>query len=228
MDNIYDNNEYSKAMKAILMEIGEDTVKDYGEMALDAFLDDNMLKNIPVIGTLINLGKCGMTIKNLQFAKNYYVFIQEIRNKEISKEKLDKHIEELKNNPKRMRKEMETLLIYLEQYKEIEKIKYMANIYYAFLRSGLKGIKWDQALIFFEILDRLLLCDIEDLKKIKRKGAKPGVFNDHSGLLRLSALGLLQYFNGKEEKYGHNKSGIANVTSQGEIFYRVITSGKCC
>lgn len=29
MDNIYDNNEYSKAMKAILMEIGEDTVKDY-------------------------------------------------------------------------------------------------------------------------------------------------------------------------------------------------------
>ena len=56
MDNIYDNNEYSKAMKAILMEIGEDTVKDYGEMALDAFLDDNMLKNIPVIGTLINLG----------------------------------------------------------------------------------------------------------------------------------------------------------------------------
>ena len=120
MDNIYDN-EYSKAMKAILMEIGEDTGKDYREMAFDAILDDNMLKNIPVIGTLINLAKWGMTIKNLQFAKNYYVFIQEIRNKEISKEKLDKHIEELKNNPKRMRKEMETLLIYLEQYKEIKK-----------------------------------------------------------------------------------------------------------
>ena len=95
----------------------------------DAFLDDNMLKNIPVIGTLINLGKCGMTIKNLQFAKNYYIFIQEIRNKEISKEKLDKHIEELKNNPKRMRKEMETLLIYLEQYKEIEKL----NIWQIFI-----------------------------------------------------------------------------------------------
>ena len=79
---------------------------------------------------------------------------------------------------------------------------------------------------FFEILDRLLPSDIDDLKKMVIYGAEAEKFNDHSGLLRLSALGLVQYFNGKEEKYGHNKTGVAKLTVQGKAFYRVITAAK--
>ena len=221
-----ENNEHYKSMCNNLLGIGVDIFKDYGEMALDFFTDDNIIKNIPIISTFINLGKCGITIRTLQFARNYCSFIEKVRNGEIPKEQLEKHINELNTNPKQMQKEIETLLIYLEQYKEINQIEYMANIYRAFLLPDIGGIDWDEVVIFFELLSRLLPRDIEDLNKIALHGARASEFNDHSGLLRLSSLGLVQYFNGKEEKYGHNKSGVAKLTGQGKLFYRVITYAK--
>ena len=125
-----------------------------------------------------------------------------------------------------IKRELETLIIYLKQYKSVDKIQYMVNIYCAFLSCSIGRIQWNQVLIFFEILDRLLPSDIDDLKKMVIYGAEAEKFNDHSGLLRLSALGLVQYFNGKEEKYGHNKTGVAKLTVQGKAFYRVITAAK--
>lgn len=220
------DNAHYELMKNGLLGSGIDMAKEYAEIALDSLLNEGILKEIPIVGTIFNLGKCGLTIKNLQFTRNYLTFLQEIRNNEKTVMELEKHIEELNNNPKQMEKEMETLLIYLEQYKSVDKIKYMANIYRAFLSPDILKIDWEETLIFFELLDRLLPCDIEDLKKMKTYGARATEFIDHSGLLRLSALGLLQYFNGKEEKYGHNKIGLARMTAQGKTFYSVITAEK--
>lgn len=53
----------------------------------------------------------------------------------------------------------------MEQYKSVEKIQYMVNIYRVFLSYSIGRIQWNQVL-FFEILDRLLPSDIDDLKKI--------------------------------------------------------------
>lgn len=226
MNNRDNDNAHYESMKNGLLGSGIDMAKEYAEIALDSLLNEGILKEIPIVGTIFNLGKCGLTIKNLQFTRNYLTFLQEIRNNEKTVMELEKHIEELNNNPKQMEKELETLLIYLEQYKSVDKIKYMANIYRAFLSPDILKIDWEETLIFFELLDRLLPSDIEDLEKMMTYGARTTEFNDHSGLLRLSALGLLQYFNGKEEKYGHNKIGLARITAEGKAFYRVITDAK--
>lgn len=222
MNNRDNDNAHYESMKNGLLGSGIDMAKEYAEIALDSLLNEGILKEIPIVGTIFNLGKCGLTIKNLQFTRNYLTFLQEVRNNEKTVMELEKHIEELNNNPK----QMETLLIYLEEYKSVDKIKYMANIYRAFLSPNILKVNWEETLIFFELLDRLLPSDIEDLKKMMTYGARATEFNDHSGLLRLSALGLLQYFNGKEEKYEHNKIGLARITAQGKAFYRVITDAK--
>ena len=222
MNNRDNDNAHYESMKNGLLGSGIDMAKEYAEIALDSLLNEGILKEIPIVGTIFNLGKCGLTIKNLQFTRNYLIFLQEVRNNEKTVMELEKHIEELNNNPK----QMETLLIYLEEYKSVDKIKYMANIYRAFLSPNILKVNWEETLIFFELLDRLLPSDIEDLKKMMTYGARATEFNDHSGLLRLSALGLLQYFNGKEEKYEHNKIGLARITAQGKAFYRVITDAK--
>lgn len=226
MVNRNDDNKCYEPMKNDLLGIGIDAFTDYGDMALNYFLDETIIGNIPIIGTFVKAVKIGLSIKNLRFAKNYCTFIQKIRNNEKTQKDLEQHVNILNNNPKQMKRELETLIIYLEQYKSVDKIQYMANIYRAFLSCSIGGIQWNQALIFFEILDRLLPSDIDDLKKMVIYGAEAEKFNDHSGLLRLSALGLVQYFNGKEEKYGHNKTGVAKLTVQGKAFYRVITAAK--
>lgn len=208
------------------LETSVDLSVDYAETALDYFCDTELIKNVPIIGTLIGLGKLAFSINTCNMLRNYCTFLAKVKEKNISVEALEKHKRELENNPKQMQRELEILLVYLDKYKESEKAKYMGNIYLAFLNNSPFGINWDQATIFFEILDRILISDIEDLKKMMHEGAHSKNFNDHSGLLRLSALGLIQYFNGVEETFGHNKTGLAKITSQGKLFYRVITTAK--
>ena len=224
MNIINTGDQYYDSIISGLLETAVDTSIDYGEVALDYFLDDKIIKDIPIIGTLANLGKCIISIKNLQFAKNYYTFIRLIRNNKKTVEELEKHIKCLNNNPKQMKKEIDTLLIYLEEYKNSDKIQYMSNIYRAFLSPEILAIDWNQTLIYFEILGRLLPDDIETLKRIAVYGAQAREFSDHSGVLRLFALGLVQYFNGKEVNCGHNKYRIAKLTMEGKRFYRTITT----
>ncbi len=100
----------------------------------------------------------------------------------------------------------------------------MANIYRCYLNNSVDGIDWNTAVVFFEILDRILLQDLWDLEKVVKNGAGKDNFNDHAGLLRLSACGLLQYSNG--EGYVDDKVKLARLTSQGKLFYRVIKNGK--
>lgn len=218
-------NQLIEPMIQHLTDNSIDLAQDYIEMGLDSFIDSNLLKDIPIVGTAFKLGKTVLTFRNLIMTRNYYIFISDLRKDQKMDEKLQRHICELKKDPKKMQKEIEMLLIYFERYKEVEKAQYMANIYRGFLNTSVTGIDWDTATVFFEILDRILLQDIRDLERVFRKGTSKEEFNDHSGLLRLSALGLLQYFNGIEEEYGHSKRGLAKVTNEGKRFYRIIKTG---
>ena len=207
---------------------GIDLVQDYTEIALDSFLDQGLLKDVPVIGTALKLGQSVLSVRNLIMARNYYIFISDLRKEKKTDAELQRHIREFENKPKKIQKELELLLIYMDRYKEEEKAQYMANIYRAYLNNSVAGINWETAAAFFEILDRILLQDIRDLETVVKKGANKENFSDHSSLLRLSSLGVLQYFNGKEEKYGYNKKGLAKITSHVKLFYRVIKTGKGC
>lgn len=179
---------------------GIDLMQDYLEIGLDGFLSPNLLKDIPLVGTALKLGQIALTVRNLIMTRNYYVFISDLRKDRKTDIELKKHIQVLNNNPKQLQKELEILLVYLEQYKEVEKAQYMANVYRAYLNCSVGGIEWETAVAFFEILDRILPQDIRSLEQVFMKGVNKEEVNDHSSLLRLSALGLLQYFDGKEEK----------------------------
>lgn len=223
-------NELIEPMIEHLTDDVIDLTQDYAEMALDMFLQPGMLQDVPVVGTALKLGRSILSIKDLIAARNYYIFISEMRKAAQVDGSLQKRIEEHlsvgESDPEKREKEIEWLLLYIERYKEQEKAKYMANIYRAYLNNSVSGIDWETATTFFEILDRLLLQDIRDFKEVFTEGKSAQVFSNHSGLLRLSALGLMQYFNGKEEPYGHNKSGLVKVTMQGKVFYKVIKCGK--
>lgn len=215
-------NQLTEPMIKQLTDNSIDLSQDYTELALDSFLNPGLLKDVPLVGTAIKLGKSALTVRNIIMARNYYIFISELRKDKITDEQLQKHLQELQKDSKKLNKEIGMLLIYIEQYKEEEKARYMANIYRAFLVNNIYGINWDTAVVFFELLNRILPQDISVLETVCTKGASADLFSDHSGLLRLSSLGLLQYFNGKEEKYGHNKIGLAKITVQGKLFYRII------
>src|SRR5262245_61944564 len=56
----------------------KDIAVDLSEIGLDSLLEDGLLKDIPVFGSLVKLYKTGQTIRDALFAKKLLLFLQGI------------------------------------------------------------------------------------------------------------------------------------------------------
>ncbi len=77
-----DENHEKDALGASLIKTIYDPhltkiIQDYGELAIDALIQDDLLKEIPVIGTAVRLTKMGIAIRDRNFLKKILRFIQE-------------------------------------------------------------------------------------------------------------------------------------------------------
>jgi hypothetical protein len=135
-----------------LAEIGSDTA----ELIFDSFLDNGVLKDIPIFGTLYKLGKAGIGIRDRYFMKKVLKFLFEIKN--VTLEDRQKFIDDLEKST--AQKAGETLLILIDRIDNIEKTSILSNL----LRSKV------QEKISIEKFLRLAITTekafIADLKKL--------------------------------------------------------------
>ena len=54
-------------------------VGDIGEVLLDTVLDDGVLKDIPILGALVGVGKCIKNVYDIRFAKKLIAFLYPIK-----------------------------------------------------------------------------------------------------------------------------------------------------
>jgi len=73
-------------------------VTEYGELALDSIIDDGVLRDFPVVGTVIGLMKFGSSINQHFTAKKLYKFLFEL--KDISQKQRNEKINEINNSKK--------------------------------------------------------------------------------------------------------------------------------
>ena len=228
------NEEYKGELitsfnKAIFENI-RDLGVDYSELGLDALTESEILKEVPFLSTVLRLGSIGISIRDRIFMKNVLIFIEQLNNGTLSEEEKEKHRKKLEHNPKHAKKELEVILIYLEKINHAEKSKMLSNIYIAYIREE---INFDRMVAFVEILDSLLLYDMTELKKIYEcYSYGENDYPDHAQLSRLSSLGLVQYFNGMTAVLstnaisGKQKVARARISSEGKVFYSIITQGR--
>lgn len=65
-------NQLIEPMVEHLIGNGIDLAEDYTEIALDSFLNSDLLKDVPLVGTALKLGQSVLTVRNLIMARNYY------------------------------------------------------------------------------------------------------------------------------------------------------------
>ena len=63
----------SDEMKENLLAVGQ----DFGEIAIDAFMNDGIWKDIPVISTAVNIAKIGATFRDRAFLNKLHDFLYE-------------------------------------------------------------------------------------------------------------------------------------------------------
>ena len=99
----------------------EDGLEDFLEVPIDRFIEDDKLKDIPIVSSIVNCLKIAKNVYDRNLLKQTLVFINELNNGTISKDKLIAYRSTIENNPKKCEEELGRILILLNSFIDGEK-----------------------------------------------------------------------------------------------------------
>lgn len=132
--------------------------RDLTEIAIDSCLEDGLLKDIPIIGSLRGLWKTGVSIKDALFTRKLLYFLSGIST--IPPEKRAGMVDSL-DDPETLEKAGEKLLILLERFDSSEKAKLLAKTFQVYVEEIITREEFWRVSF---IIDHLPMSDIKALE----------------------------------------------------------------
>ena len=200
-----------------------DTLTDYLEVGIDSFIEDGILKDIPIIKSITAGLKLAKNIHDRNLLKQTLSFIGELNNGTISEEQLNEYKSTIENNSKKCEEELGRVLLYLNSFIDKEKSFMLAKLFKQYIKQD---INWNEFCEFAEIINRLFIQDLQILKRIKDRDIDL-MFSreDEFRAERLYSLGLVgMCFNALtwgDIKDGHINSG-RTISPLGKKFCKII------
>ncbi|HKP03005.1 MAG TPA: hypothetical protein VJU77_06515 [Chthoniobacterales bacterium] len=106
---------------------------DLAEVAIDAVLDDGLLKDIPIVGSLINLAKFAKSIPDRIFAAKVARFVSALSR--ISKPNTQAFLVEIAGDSAKRSKLSEVLTLTIDRMDDLEKSEYIACVFMAYVEQ---------------------------------------------------------------------------------------------
>lgn len=131
-----EHKDTSKEVGIALVSNNFDNALDYAEIGLDAFVSDEILKEIPIVKTVVGVVKSGLKVKEIFFTKKILTFLKEFHSGKLPKDKFDKFQEEFTSDEKYRAKVMEQIMVFNDTFLQIEKSKVFANLFAAHLNEA--------------------------------------------------------------------------------------------
>jgi hypothetical protein len=129
---------------------------DLAETFTDELLSDGLLKDIPIIGTIVGLAKASLNLKDRLFVKKLISFMAGIN--KINPEKRLELISKIDNSEKFKVKVGEKLLYILDKCDDHISAKYVAVLFASFLN---KEISYEEYLRGAGIIQNIFIIDLE-------------------------------------------------------------------
>lgn len=197
---------------------------DIIEMGLDSIIENEVLKELPFVKTVNAVAKTSLAIKEKFLLKKFLNFIKMFNEHHVDENEIVKRKIAIENQEKWIYKEIEFLMIFLNDMDSMRKAKLLAILYNDYIN---RKINWERFCQYTEITNRLFSYDMDLLVEFYRyctntmqKGC--GFSYDLTAYSRLSGLGLIE----KEFDYGQDFSKYGNVFREGSYVYRITYSGK--
>ena len=161
-----------------------DTAGDLAEVGLDTVMDDGILKDIPILSTVVGLYRIGHTIRERHEIKQLALFVAELNRGCTDENKRKQLLEKLNSDTRKSKQEIEYILVVLDSYLEYEKSQMLAKLYIAYLEET---ITWAEFAEYASMVKQLIPGDLKLLEErhMVRKQSQC------AELLRLSSLGLM-------------------------------------
>lgn len=104
-------------------------VGDFGEILMDAALEDGVLKDVPILRTIVGVGKCFKNVSDIRFAKKLVAFLIPI--KDVAPEDRAKAIKKWEQDKNYRGKVGDTLLGMIERCDDTIKAIWLSKLFYA-------------------------------------------------------------------------------------------------
>ena len=194
-----------------------DFISNLAEVGLDSIMEDGLLKEVPILSTVVSLFKIGGNIKDRHNIKKLIAFLNEINNEIQNQEEREKYKKKFQKSKHFRDEELEYLLVIIDRYIGYEKTQMLAHLYLAYLDEK---IDWNSFAEYSEIVDRLLPSDFRCLFNFMCHG---GVIIEKekdinvASVLRLVSVGLV------EQQTGMTWTDLDNPKKKKEDFDYYIT-----
>jgi len=172
-DNTHEKIE-GKLIESIKVDGLSELAQEYAELGIDLVMKDGVLKDIPIVGTIVKLTNAIGSIRDRLYLIKLVRFLEKVG--ETTREQRNKFIED---NCKDTRQFEETVLLILEQADNMNKVSLIGKIFKACI---LGMIDYKNALTISSMVNRAFWQDVECLISNKyESGSK----------MRLYACGLM-------------------------------------
>jgi hypothetical protein len=204
-----------------------DAMADIAEVALDAVLQDGLIRELPVVGSILAMCKTGAGIRERNFIRQTAVFIKSFNDGLISPNQLQAHRKKLEDDPKEAERELGRVMLLLDRTIEAEQSRVLGKFYGSYVKGALS---WAKFVELSEVNWRMFLEDYGELLQI---GARP-IGQDASiserreyRIRRLESLGLVierraKLFDGNVLESPTSEYGFF-VTPLGDTLYKLMS-----
>lgn len=176
-----DDSCNSKDLTKEIKDIAEGPFIDVAEVGLDTFLNEGVFKNLPVLSIANGVFKASAAVKRhfqinslTQFVNGMNAGIVDVARKEEIRQRL-------LDDDKQTAKELEYILVLIDNYFDEEKSRLLAVFYLAYLDGMLD---WEEFVVCSKIIDDLFVKDILLIKS--NGGTRSDVYQ------RLVSKGLIR------------------------------------
>ncbi len=179
-------------------------MRNLGEVALDTILQEGILRDIPVLNTIVAFYKAGVEIHHQLFLTKIINFLKELSNTPL--EKREKFVEEIKRNPTQEREFEKTLLLLIDRADSLQK----PSIFGKLLKHHILGnISYEDATRLSYMVDRVYISDLSYLLNFNS-----GVQRNQIIAASLQSIGLLSFA-------GIDGGTLGEETSSGGVSYEL-------
>lgn len=130
---------------------------DNAEVLIDQYIDNEVVKEIPVLGTALKLVKAATDIRDRMFAAKIAKFLSALNS--VSEEQKEKLRNKMKNQPEEVNKVGEVILFTLDRLSDLNKPVIISKLFLAYVDGYLKGND------FRRIVEAVDIAFIDDLSK---------------------------------------------------------------
>jgi len=148
-----EKSNVSKELFDELLNPSLDLSIDYSEIYIDDIIENETLKEIPIIKSVVGVIKGGISINNFWFAKKLLTFIRDFNNGTANLEKVELFKRKLSESPKFGKKIAERLMIFIDKNIEITQTKIITNLFTAFVNQDITYEEFNGILITLDKLN---------------------------------------------------------------------------